>query len=65
MVALPITCSSCGRKRLHYGHCECPDGRLLWINQCRQSLNRELEKLDAEERDVLGLRVIESLAVKK
>lgn len=56
MVSLPITCPSCGRKRNHYGHCKCPDGKLWWIDQRRASLRRELEKLDAEEREVLGLR---------
>lgn len=55
MVFLPITCSSCGKQRHHYGHCDCPDGKLWWIDQRRESLRRELKKLDAEEREVLGL----------
>lgn len=56
MVSLPITCSSCGRKRFHYGSCECPDGQLFEIDQERQMLRRRLETLDAKEREVLGLK---------
>lgn len=56
MVSLPLKCASCGRLRYHYSHCECPDGRLSWLDQRRRSLCRELEKLDAEEREILGLK---------
>lgn len=56
MASLPITCSACGRQRYHYSHCECPDGRLWWIDQQRGSLKRRLKELDDEECDVLGLK---------
>lgn len=56
MVSLPIICSSCGKKRWHYSHCDCPDGQLWWIDQRRESLRRELAKLDDKERKILGLK---------
>lgn len=56
MVSLPITCTSCGRKRFNYGSCTCPDGQLFDIDQERAALKRRLERLDAKEREVLGLR---------
>jgi hypothetical protein len=44
MIKLPIKCSSCGKKRYHYGACDCVDGQLWEINQRREALKREEER---------------------
>jgi hypothetical protein len=47
MFKLPIKCSSCGKERFHYGACDCIDGQLWEINQRREGLEREIERLRA------------------
>jgi len=40
----------------HYGSCICPDARLAAIDGERKQIKRRQDKLDALERDILGLR---------
>ncbi len=55
MATLPWKCEACGRSNYHYSTCRCPDGRLKAIDAEREAIKARLVRLDAMEREVLGL----------
>jgi hypothetical protein len=55
MVHLPRECPHCHRRLHHYAGCTCVDGRLEAIDTERRAIQDRLKRLDALEREILGL----------
>ena len=53
MVSLPRTCQFCGKSLMHYGSCDCTNGRLDNIDAERKQIAERLKALDAEEKRLL------------
>ena len=53
MVSLPRKCQFCGKSLMHYGSCDCTNGRLDHIDAERKQIAERLKQLDAEEKRLL------------
>ena len=53
MVSLPRKCRFCGASLMHYGSCDCTNGRLDKIDAERKQIAKRLIELDTEEKRLL------------